>query len=385
MNPRPKLPRALVITRNLPPLVGGMERLVWHIVDELRLDYRVHVIGPAGCRSHLPPDVAATEIPLKPTYWYLLRCKLAAVWVAVRMRPRIVFAGSGLTAPFAWLAGRLVGSRCVVYLHGLDIEARHPLYRLLWRPFLRHFDLVLVNSRFSARLAQDANIPSGRICILSPGVNIPDLTTSTRLRKNFRESHSLNDDPLLLYVGRITARKGLAIFLREILPQVIAARPDAKVVVIGDEPKSALLQDTGQRKGIEEMLPIAGLSTYVLLFGELPQDDPELTAAYFAADVLIFPVQQRKHDNEGFGMVAVEAAAHGLHTVAFAVGGVADAIANSVSGDLITPGDNNAFAGAVISQLNRDTRKSRDICREFAAQFAWPKFGKRLRRLLDEQ
>ena len=49
-----ELPNALIITRNLPPLVGGMERLVWHIVDELREAYRLHVIGPAGCGAHLP-------------------------------------------------------------------------------------------------------------------------------------------------------------------------------------------------------------------------------------------------------------------------------------------------------------------------------------------
>lgn len=27
--------RILLITRNLPPLVGGMERLKWHLADEL--------------------------------------------------------------------------------------------------------------------------------------------------------------------------------------------------------------------------------------------------------------------------------------------------------------------------------------------------------------
>lgn len=27
--------RVLIITRNLPPLVGGMERLNWHMADEL--------------------------------------------------------------------------------------------------------------------------------------------------------------------------------------------------------------------------------------------------------------------------------------------------------------------------------------------------------------
>jgi len=45
---------ALLITRNLPPLVGGMERLVWHIADALAQEYRLHVIGPAGCALSAP-------------------------------------------------------------------------------------------------------------------------------------------------------------------------------------------------------------------------------------------------------------------------------------------------------------------------------------------
>ncbi|RMD68618.1 MAG: glycosyltransferase family 1 protein, partial [Gammaproteobacteria bacterium] len=42
----------LVVTRNLPPLVGGMERLMWNLIDQLRQRARVHVIGPKGCREH---------------------------------------------------------------------------------------------------------------------------------------------------------------------------------------------------------------------------------------------------------------------------------------------------------------------------------------------
>jgi hypothetical protein len=82
-----ELPNALVITRNLPPLVGGMERLVWHIVDELSRDYRVHVIGPAGCGAYLPRGVTVNEVPLKPLIWYLLHAKLTALWQAFRRRP----------------------------------------------------------------------------------------------------------------------------------------------------------------------------------------------------------------------------------------------------------------------------------------------------------
>ena len=41
-------PRALVLTRNLPPLMGGMERLIWHILDELTPAFELHAVGPRG-------------------------------------------------------------------------------------------------------------------------------------------------------------------------------------------------------------------------------------------------------------------------------------------------------------------------------------------------
>lgn len=378
MNATAPLPTALVITRNLPPLIGGMERLIWHIVDELRPDYQVHVIGPRGCRSHLPPDVTATEVPTKPMPWYLLRTKLAALWQALRRKPSLVLAGSGLTGPFAWLAARLTGARCIVYLHGLDIEVRHPIYRLFWRPFFRHCDRALVNSRFTRQLARDAGVAAERIVILHPGVEIPDATDAERQRAAFREHHDLGNAPLMLYVGRITARKGLAPFVRDILPDVVAAEPDARLIVIGDEPSHALHHQPGERERVLEALQKNGLRSHVLFLKEI--GDKALSAAYFAADVLVFPVQERLNDHEGFGMVAVEAAAHGLPTVAFAVGGVTDAISHGISGVLVPPDDTTSFIDAVQDALQAPRlNPRRSACRRFAAQFDWPVFGDRLR------
>ncbi len=378
--PTAPLARAIVVTRNLPPLVGGMERLVWHIVSELRAEYRVHVIGPAGCGRHLPDGVTASEVPINPMPAYILGTKLAALWQALRLRPQLVVAGSGLTAPFAWLAARFTGARCIVYLHGLDIEARHPIYRMLWRPFFRHCDQVLVNSRFTRQLARSAGIPEKRITVLNPGVDLPDLRDAADQSARFRQTYALGDRPVLLYVGRITARKGLAMFVQDILPQIISERPDARLVVIGDEPGHALHHQSGERQRVTEALASLNLGNRVLFLGDI--DDKVLETAYFAADVLVFPVQERSHDHEGFGMVAVEAAAHGLPTVAFASGGVVDAVRDGVSGRLIPAGSGQAFADAVIEIVQRlEPSKRRAACRNFAEHFTWSSFGKTLRLL----
>lgn len=82
-------------------------------------------------------------------------------------------------------------------------------------------------------------------------------------------------------------------------------------------------------------------------------------------------------------MVAAEAAAHGLPTVAFAAGGVPDAVADGISGRLIETNDNAGFAQAVIERLtNPSTPDECAGCVRFAEGFAWQAFGERLRTCL---
>lgn len=369
----------LVVTRNLPPLVGGMERLVWHIVEALHESERVHVVGPQGCRDHLPADVTASEISLRPMLRFFLGAALETITSARRLQPRLVLAGSGLTAPIAWLAARFAGATSVVYLHGLDIKVEHPVYRLLWRPFFRHFDGVLVNSHYTRGLALEAGISPDRIEILNPGVALPDLTRAQNQRNEFRKHFELGDHPIMLYVGRINARKGLSVFARHILPAINRALPDARLVVIGGEPRNALQNTPGEWNKVERALTELSLTHTVEFLG--PQDDEMLSMAYMAADVMVFPVQDIPGDIEGFGMVAIEAAAHNLPTVAFAVGGVPDAVNDGISGNLIAPGDNESFALETIKFLDPHSRL-RTTSRQFAESFCWQAFGERLRSLL---
>lgn len=378
MSPAPL--KALIVTRNLPPLQGGIERLVWHVIAELREDFQVHTIGPTGCASLLPENVTASEAPLKPLPIFLVRAAWLAMTRVLRARPSLVFSGSGLTAPIAWLAARFAGATSVVYLYGLDIKVEHPVYRLLWLPFFRHFDRVLVISNYTRSLALESGISPNRIQVLHPGVALPDLARAPDHRNEFRERYKLGDRPIMLYVGRINVRKGLSVFARHILPAINRAIPEARLVVIGDEPHNALRNTPGERAKVEQALSELGLTQIVEFLG--PQDDETLSMAYMAADVMVFPVQDIPGDIEGFGMVAIEAAAHNLPTVAFAVGGVPDAVRDGVSGALVARGDNESFARATIKFL--DPRSGlRTDSRQFAESFCWQKFGQRLRSILN--
>ena len=371
--------RILQITRNLPPLRGGMERLNLYIALELAKEFEVAVVGPSGCRSELPKEIDVTEVPSKPLRRFFFGAFYAGVIQAHRFRPDIVLAGSGLTAPFAWLAARIAGASMVAYVHGLDLITDHPIYRWLWCPFIRHADRCIANSCNTARLAARIGIPESRIAVVHPGVESPE----PKGRDNdFRERFNFGRRPLLLSVGRLIPRKGLLEFVANGLPLIAEQVPDICVVIIGDDAPDLLQRHgSGLRERIRGSAARLGLEDNVRFIG--PQDDATLADAYRASDIHVFPVRDVPGDVEGFGMVAAEAAAHGLPTVAFAVGGVPDAVEDGVSGRLIAADDHAQFARAVIDIVNsRDTLELRDGARRFAVRFQRENFGRQIREQL---
>jgi phosphatidylinositol alpha-1,6-mannosyltransferase len=372
-------PRAMLVSRNFPPLVGGMERVNQHLLEELAREWRVALCGPRGCAAFAQTSAETAETTVKPLPRFLVGTTLRAISMAVRLRPDMVVAGSGLTAPIAWLAARLVGARLVVYLHGLDIIAPSGIYQRVWLPFIRACDLVLVNSRNTSSLAQARGVRAERVRILHPGTRVPELDEA--VGRNFRRKYAMAENPIMLSVGRFTRRKGLAEFVTGALPTILARRPDALLVVIGEEATDALHSHGGsERERILAAARAAKVEGSIRFLGRC--DESELSAAYQAAQVHVFPVLEQVGDVEGFGMVAVEAAAHGLPTVAFAVGGVPDAIEEPGSGTLVPPAMYAQFADAVIDLLARDPGDHVVACRRFALGKDWTAFGNRLRSLV---
>ena len=369
--------RILHITRNLPPLVGGMERLNWHIADELSRHAEVRVISPTGAAAKGPEGVRLAEVPLRPLWRFLIASMLRAIHAGLRWRPDIILAGSGLTAPAAWVVARISGARACVYLHGLDAAATHPVYRRLWLPAIRRMDVVIANSQPTAVLAHEIGVAPEKIRIVHPGVQLPTAPQSAATLEAFRRRHGLGDARILLSVGRLTTRKGLREFVQQALPAIVREAPDTVLAVVGDAPVDSLLAGVQTRDSIRAAADAAGIGDHLRFLGVIT-DPVELACVYESAALHVFPVRQIAGDPEGFGMVAIEAAAHGLPTVAFATGGVVDAVCDWQSGLLIAPDDYSALAQAALWVLSDTPGAWQERCQEFAARFAWPAFGQRL-------
>ncbi len=337
--------RVLVISRNLPPLTGGMERLVANAVTELARQHHVTVIGPAGCAQSLPAEVKARETLGQGALAYLTSALPQALAAALRERPDVILAGSGLTAPIARIVSMLVRAPYAVLIHGLDVIVPNRLYQTVFVPCLRAADALIANSEHTAELARTAGIRADAITVLHPGVEFPAPEA-----RGFREKFGIGpEQPLLLSVGRIVRRKGLPAFIAQSLPALRERFPDLVLAIIGEEPAAALHNPGAEMPAIRDAIARHGLEDSVRLCGRVT--DELLHAAYTEADALVFPVLELPGDVEGFGMVAVEAAAHGLPTFGFRSGGVPDAVRDGSTGELVTAGD----YPALVDRLARIT------------------------------
>lgn len=367
----------LVISRNLPPLTGGMERLVANAVVELARRHRVTVIGPPGCSHSLAAGITARETFGQGALAYLLCALPQALAAALRERPNVILAGSGLTAPIARLVAALWRAPYAVMIHGLDVIVPHRGYQAVFVPCLRSADALIANSEHTAQLALNAGIAAERVSVLHPGVEFP-----APERQGFRERLGIKpQQPLLLSVGRIVRRKGLPAFVARAMPALRKQFPDLVLAIVGEESTATLLGTGSELEAIRSAAAQHGLHDSLQLCGRVSDD--LLHAALAESDALVFPVLDLTGDVEGFGMVAVEAAAHGLATFGFRTGGVPDAVCDGRTGELLAPGDYTGLVERLARHLAvRDQRIFRDACLAHAAACTWQIYGERLSHLL---
>jgi phosphatidyl-myo-inositol alpha-mannosyltransferase len=173
----------------------------------------------------------------------------------------------------------------------------------------------------------------------------------------FRDAAPLPDlvdrgRPLVLFVGRLEARKGLDVLVRAFL-RLRASRPDLRLCVVGDGP---------ERERCERMIP-ASIRADALFVGTVSQED--LPRYHASADVFASPAV----GGESFGIVLLEAMAAGLPVVASAIPGYRTVMQDGRQGRLTPPGDAAALADALEAVLS-NPKLRRAMAREGAATAA---------------
>ena len=134
------------------------------------------------------------------------------------------------------------------------------------------------------------------------------------------------EGPLLIYVGRLSAEKGL-----EHLRAPLDAIPNARLALVGEGPHRAALERHFD-------------GAPVRFTGALRGND--LAAAYASADMFVFP-----SETDTFGLALLEALASGCPVVAARAGGVPDVVRDGRDGVLYDPRDEAALVAAVRRML----------------------------------
>lgn len=207
-----------------------------------------------------------------------------------------------------------------------------------------------------------------RLCTSPPGVDHDLFKPGDRAAA--RTTLELPADvPVVLFVGRIQALKGVDVAL-DAFEKVQAGLPEAKLVIVGGPsgPNGAD-EVTALRDGVARR----GLQSSVQFHPPVPHHD--LPVFYQAADVLIVPSR-----SESFGLVAAEAQACGTPVIAARVGGLQYVVSHRQSGILVEGWESADYADALTRILTDPTyhdRLSRGALK-YSEQFSWATTANRL-------
>lgn len=236
---------------------------------------------------------------------------------------------------------------------GMD-RVRLSGFARLERRNVRFAHRVYVTSEYSAGRAREAyRIDSRRLRVVPEGLGAASLG-----RIDVSAPPATVRGPVVLSVARQYRRKDTATLLRA-FARVLSAIPAAHLRIVGDGPELARSQ---------ALAGDLGLSDNVTFTGAL-ESTAALAAEYSAARVFALPTLQ-----EGFGIVWLEAMAHGLPIAAVDAGATPEVAPHDVVSLLVPPGDADRLAGQIVRLLRDDELAERlgAAGRRRAARFDWP-------------
>ncbi|HET6949641.1 MAG TPA: glycosyltransferase family 4 protein [Acidimicrobiales bacterium] len=339
----------LLVTNDFPPKMGGIQSYLWELWR--RLDPASFTVlttpyaGDAAWDAEQPFRVVRTEEKvLLPTPSLARRIEA----LAAETGAKLVMLDPAL--PLGLLGPRLTRPYGLV-LHGAEVTVpgRVPGARALLARVLRGAAEIAAAGGYPAAEGTRAAGRPLPVTIVPPGVD-PDRfrPLDDEARAKARALFDLPaDGRVVVSLSRLVPRKGMDALIAA-AARLAPDRPDLVVAIGG----------AGRDRGrLERLIGRAGAP--VRLLGRVPEDD--LPGLYGAADVYAMLCRKRWGglEQEGFGIVFLEAAACGVPQVAGDSGGAAEAVADGETGVVVgAPGDPAAVAAALAPLLDDPDRRA---------------------------
>jgi phosphatidylinositol alpha-1,6-mannosyltransferase len=334
----------LLVTNDFPPKVGGIQSLLWEWWRRLPNDQFAVLTSPyAGAAEFDAAQqfrIERTREPvLLPHPWMVRRIHelasdFGAELVVIDPAVPLGLVGPSLRLPYA------------VVLHGAEVTVpgRLPITKQALARVLKRSSHVIAAGEYSMR---EANRAAGRELpgtVVPPGVDIDRFRPmSSSERADTRRRFALpSDAQVIVSISRLVPRKGFDTAIRAVA-QLRTTHPDVVLVISG----RGRDEDRLRKLAVELDAPVRFL-------GRVSNDD--LPKLYGCADIFAMLCRNRWNglEQEGFGIVFVEAAACGIPQVAGDSGGAAEAVADGETGIVLRhPASGDAAVAQAVDAFRR--------------------------------
>jgi phosphatidylinositol alpha-1,6-mannosyltransferase len=356
----------LFVSRKYPPSRGGMETAAVSLYSALEQQRgsRVELIKYGWPNRLLPLSVPLLFV--------------RSLWHARGGRAANILLQDGVLAPMGVILGKLTRTPVVVIIHGLEVtHTGGALVRLMRWALPKMALLIAVSDNTAAEIR--TRYPGLAVEVVRNGVGDAIESGHTHAENRAEVGRflklpdaELESTTLLLTVGRLVPRKGVAWFVREVLPILQADTVHRYLYfVVGTGAEHQAIADAAASAGVAESVQLLG-----------GVEDAELRSLYGGTDVFVMPNVPVPNDVEGFGLVALEASSVGTPVVATAIDGIPDAVHDPGNGVLVPARDPEAFAAAIIALAT--TPPDRESVRRYTHEnFSWSGSARILGDLLD--
>lgn len=286
--------------------------------------------------------------------------------IAIRHRPAGIHAFRALPeGAVAWLVARLTFHPVIIYAHGEELTTwgRGRKYQAM-QFVLRHADRVIANSEHTRDTLLGMAVPAERIHVVYPGVDTEVFRRGLDV-SGLRESLGISaDEKLVFSVGRLSRRKGFDQAIRAVAALRAEGLPVRYVIAgIGEDADylDALIKEHQVGNHVHRIGPVS---------------ESDLPRWMNACDVFAMPNRDIDGDNEGFGMVFIEAAACGKPSLAGKAGGTGSAVLHQVTGLRVDGRETRAVADGLrrlLTQTDEAVAMGQAGWQRVQEKFAWAK------------
>lgn len=356
-----------------PPMgaTGGIQNYTTTLARALR-----EITGEKNVRMVAVPAEASTSADGNAALGRItkLRFLFGAVSSAIFWRPKLVFCAHVGISPVARLIQRLTGTPYWVMLYGIDVWCELAPAKV---EALRAAQQLVAISRFTLESASARHGLQGcQSVFLAPTFSVDE----SRSAENQPDIAAPEQTPAVLTVGRLAASeryKGHDVML-DAWPMVLREIPEARYIIVGDG---------DDRLRLEQRAKELGLFGSVVFKGAV--SGAELQSCYDDCRVFALPARTeldpRAPRGEGFGIVFLEAMAHGKPVVGPNVGAPTEFIRDGEHGLLVDPLNPANIAEALVELLAHPERARQmgEAGRAWVQrEYSYVVFRERLRKIL---